>query len=233
VVGNLVYVTGDTHRDFDRIEDICITEHTTTDDVIVILGDVGINFLGEPHDLGIKIELSQYEVTLLCIYGNHEMRPENISSYEDIEWRGGIVYQEPDFPNLLFAKDGEIYDLEGYRCIAIGGANSIDKHRRVRGVSWWPDEQPSDKIKDRVEDRLAKENWKIDVVFSHTCPYKYMPEHALNPDVPECSVDNSTEEWLDTIEQHLDYYRWYCGHFHTDFSDGDIKFMWHDYTDLG
>ena len=60
-------------------------------------------------------------------------------------------------PNTRFAKDGEIYDLDGWRCIAIGGANSIDKYHRTRQVDWWEDEQPSEWIKERVEDRLAKE----------------------------------------------------------------------------
>jgi len=228
----MVFITGDTHRYFDSIEDICIVEETTKDDVIVILGDVAINYYGVPDDSDLKEELSEFEVTLLCIYGNHEMRPENIDSYEEKEWRGGIVFWEPEYPNLLFARDGEIYELNGYRCIAIGGANSIDKHYRTRGIDWWEDEQASDEIKDRVEERLARENWKIDVVFSHTCPYSYMPKHAFLPLVNEWSVDNSMEEWLDTIEKRLTYSRWYCGHFHTEHSEGNIKFLYHDYTEL-
>ena len=44
-----------------------------------------------------------------------------MESYEEQEWNGGIVYVEPDFPNLLFAKDGEIYDLDGRKTIVIGG----------------------------------------------------------------------------------------------------------------
>ena len=222
----MVFVTGDTHGIFDRIVDICISEDTTVDDVIVILGDVALNFHGEPHDWDLKEEINEYSITLLCIHGNHEMRPESIPSYEEIEWRGGIVYCEPEFPNLLFAKDGEIYDLEGHSCIAIGGANSIDKHMRVAGIDWWPDEQPSDFIKDRVEERLDREKWKVDIVFSHTCPFSYMPV------TPFSFGDNSTEEWLDTIENRLSYKRWYCGHFHSDHSVGDIKFMYHDYMEL-
>ena len=34
--------------------------------------------------------------------------------------------------------------------------------------------------------------------------------------VDQSKVDKSTEEWLDTIEDRLDYKRWYCGHYHTD-----------------
>ena len=35
-----------------------------------------------------------------------------------------------------FRQDGEFYEVEGRRCIAIGGAYSIDKFHRQAGVSW-------------------------------------------------------------------------------------------------
>ena len=38
------YITGDTHRSFDRIEDFCYGYETTTEDVMIILGDAGINY---------------------------------------------------------------------------------------------------------------------------------------------------------------------------------------------
>ena len=228
----MVFVTGDTHRNFERIEEICMYEDTATDDVIVILGDVGINYYGEPDDWDLKEGLCEYQATLLCVHGNHEMRPENISSYEEKEWRSGIVYWEPDYPNLLFAKCGEVYDLDGNRSLVIGGASSVDKHLRTRGLNWWADEQASDEIMARVEERLAAENWRVDIVLSHTCPYSYMPTDAFLPGIPQEFVDNTMEKWLDRIEKQLDYRRWYCGHFHTDQSAGDIKFLWHDYVEL-
>jgi 3-oxoacid CoA-transferase subunit A len=228
----MVIITGDTHRDFDRVEDFCVEFETTPEDVLVILGDAGINYGGEPYDRELKEKLSQYPVTLLCIHGNHEMRPESIASYEETQWRGGIVYWEPEFPNLLFAKDGEIYELEGKRCMAIGGAYSVDKYSRRPFVSWWPDEQPSDDIKDRVEERLQKENWNVDVVFSHTCPYKYLPREDFLGFIDQNSVDNSTEEWLDTIEDTLTYAMWYCGHFHADKFSGGVRIVFEDFLEL-
>ncbi|MCL1810162.1 MAG: RHS repeat protein [Clostridiales bacterium] len=43
---------------------------------------------------------------------------------------------------MLFAKDGEVYDFDGKRCVAIGGAYSVDKQVRLaQGWGWWPDEQ--------------------------------------------------------------------------------------------
>lgn len=127
----MVILTGDTHRDFARIFEFCEEYGTTWDDILVILGDAGINYCLDESDEVLKRELSRLEVTLLCVHGNHEARPSEILSYGEVEWHSGLVYAEPEYPNLLFAKDGEIYDLEGRTAMAIGGAYSVDKYYRI------------------------------------------------------------------------------------------------------
>ena len=47
--------------------------------------------------------------------------------YKLQEWNGGKVWVEEAYPNILFAKDGEIYDIAGMKTIVIGGAYSVDK----------------------------------------------------------------------------------------------------------
>ena len=42
-----------------------------------------------------------------------------------------MVWVEDKYPNLLFAKDGEVYDFDGYKCLVIGGAYSVDKYWRI------------------------------------------------------------------------------------------------------
>ena len=148
----MVYITGDTHREFSRIESFCRQFETTPKDVMIILGDAGINNYGIPKDWQLKQALSRLPLTLFCLHGYHEQRPQNIAGYIETFWRGGTVFMEPEYPNLLFAKDGEIYDFDGRKCIVIGGAYSVDKFFRLaRGWSWWADEQPSNEIKVRVE----------------------------------------------------------------------------------
>lgn len=85
------------------------------EDVLVILRDAGINFYLDESDEMLKRELSELEVTLLCIHGNHEERPSEIPSYEEVGWNGALVYAEPEFPNLLFAKESGRPDCHGYR----------------------------------------------------------------------------------------------------------------------
>ena len=128
-----------------------------------------------------------------------------------------MVFVEDAYPNLLFAVDGEVYDMDGQQTIVIGGAYSVDKYYRLaNGWSWWPDEQPSPEIKAGVEKVLDYHNWKVDVVLSHTTPLKYEPVEVFLPQVDQSKVDKSTEIWLDSIEDRLTYQRWYAGHYHTE-----------------
>jgi len=229
----MVIVTGDTHRFFDHIFDFCEEYQTAREDVLVILGDAGINYYLDDSDRRIKEMLSALPVTLLAIQGNHEQRPSEISSYEEVPWRGGVVYQEPEFPNLLFAKDGEIYQLEGRSAIAIGGAYSVDKYDRLQsGEPWFPTEQPDEDIKAYVERQLEKAGWQVDYVFSHTSPFRYEPRHAFLPEIDQDRVDKSTEKWLDTIESRLSYEGWYCGHFHIDEQIFSLRIVQDDFLEL-
>ena len=221
-----IYITGDTHRDFSRIYNFCEREETTRDDIMIILGDSGINYYLMGMDNILKSELELMPITLFCIHGNHEERPFNIPSYEEQQWHGGTVYVEPKYPSLIFAKDGEIYDFNGQKYIAIGGAYSVDKYiRLIHGYPWFESEQPTDKIKACVEHRLDSVDWHIDGVLSHTTPKSYEPTWAFLSGIDQSRVDKSTEEWLDKIEKKLKYRYWYSGHFHVDSQEGPIKIM--------
>lgn len=211
----MVYITGDIHGDPSRVIDFAKDMNLTKKDTIIILGDVGANYYNGKRDSLMKRFLNAIEPTVLCIHGNHEIRPGNIASYHTEKWRDGEVWIEDEFPNIKFAKDGEIFTIEDIRYIVIGGAYSVDKYYRLaKGYGWWDDEQPSEEIKKFVEKQLQEH--KIDVVLTHTCPMKYEPVEMFLSQIDQTTVDKSTEEWLDKIENLLDYKAWFCGHWHTD-----------------
>ncbi len=148
----MIYITGDAHGDFQRIFDFCVRFETSVDDIMIILGDAGINFSGGFKDQIKKDYIAAMLITLFCIHGNHKKRPYAIPSYEETEWHGGTVYVEKEYPNILFAKDGEIFELDGLKTVVIGGAYSIDKEIRLAyGWGWWEDEQLSEEIRQYVE----------------------------------------------------------------------------------
>lgn len=149
--------------------------------------------------------------------------------YKLQEWNGGKVWVEEAYPNILFAKDGEIYDIAGMKTIVIGGAYSVDKFYRLsKGYNWFEDEQPSDEIKAYVEKQLSNNDWNVDVVLSHTVPYDYRPVDLFLSMIDQSTVDESTELWLGEIEKKLDYKWWYAGHYHTSRVRDKVQIMFED-----
>ena len=127
----MIYITGDTHGDMNRIVRFCERMETSQEDIMIILGDVGLNYNGDSRDRRNKEKVANLPITLFCIHGNHERRPTTIVEYKLQEWNGGKVWVEEAYPNILFAKDGEIYDIAGMKTIVIGGAYSVDKFYRL------------------------------------------------------------------------------------------------------
>ena len=234
----MIYITGDTHARFERVVNFCKRMNTSKEDILIILGDAGINYYNGKKDILLKKVLADLPITLFCIHGNHEMRPHNIDSYKLVDYKGGKVWVEEEYPNILFAKDGEIFDFEVngviYKSIVIGGAYSVDKYYRLmRGWNWFSDEQPSKEIKDFVELQLEKNNWDIDIVLSHTCPQYYEPIEWFLSMVDQSKVDKSTEIWLDSIFERLNFKKWYCGHYHGSKVVDGFRFMFEDYCGIG
>ena len=222
----MVYYTGDIHGEAAKILNFISRFQLTQDDMIVILGDAGFNYYGDSRDKHLKRQLNEQGVPILSVHGNHERRPQSLPGYAETAWCCGIVYKEDIYPNLLFAKDGEILNLDGMQSIVIGGAYSVDKYYRLQnGLRWFADEQPSQEIKEHVKSSLENAGWKVDTVLSHTCPAKYIPTEAFMSCVDQSTIDRSTENWLDTIESRLSYNHWLCGHWHIDKRIDKIHFL--------
>ena len=222
----MIYYTGDIHGSHFELAAFCRRFKLTEEDTVVLLGDVGANYYGGKRDQELKHALNKLKPTILCIHGNHEMRPSSIPTYLTKEWNGGLVWYEEKYPNLLFAKDGEIFTLEGLRHFVIGGAYSVDKFYRLsRHYGWWADEQPSEEIKAYMTKQLATHS--VDIILSHTCPFKYEPSEVFLPGIDQSTVDDSTERWLDRIEDTVDYKAWFCGHWHVDKRIDKLHFLFH------
>lgn len=202
---------------------------------MVVQGDAGINFYGNWRDEHVKNYLDTLPISFLFLHGNHEMRPESIPTYQKTYSAQiqGYVYREDRHPSLNFAVDGETYLLDGNRVLVCGGAYSVDKeYRLLRSWSWWPDEQPSDAIKLRVEEEIAKQGGEVDYVLTHTCPLRFQPTEVFLPMIDQSKVDKSTEIWLDSIYDKVACKTWFCGHFHVDKKDNNVRFMYEDIISL-
>ena len=238
------FITGDKHRNFDNLIDFCEVNHLRKKDVVIILGDSGFNYYEDERDDELKRKLQNVGVTLFCLHGNKENRPENIPTYGIQTFCGGTVYYEPRYPNIFFAKDGEIYNFNGKEFMVCGGAHSVDKIRCIsENYPYWDDEMPSEETKALIENVLHERGDKIHGFLTHTCPISCLPKemfistrrkvediqrakskkkHKKKEKRYPLDIDRSTEEWLETLKCTIDYNEWYCGHYHVGKTLGDI-----------
>lgn len=244
------FITGDKHRNFDCVKKFCHKTNTRKKDVLIILGDAGFNYYGDKKDDKLKKEISSLKITLFCLHGNKENRPQNVGTYGVRSFCGGKVYYEPKYPNIYFAIDGEIYTFEGKKYIVVGGAHSVDKIRCLeKGTPFWYDEMPDDTVKATVEQNLRNIENKIYGIMTHTCPIDYIPTEMFistrqNADIKrkpkkikskkffKPDIDRSTEIWLGELENKLEYEVWFCGHYHIDKQIDKIQMMYHDIRPL-
>lgn len=222
----LYVVTGDTHGSVSsRVKKICreVKEayeflgktFNPEDLAIIILGDVGLNFYLREWDKKEKKRVQKIGPTIYCVRGNHEERPEYIATYEKRfdEEIDGLVYIEPEFPNIRFLIDGNTYIFGKYKTLVLGGAYSIDKYYRLANdIPWFKGEQLSDAERNEILEKVREQDF--DFVFSHTCPVTWMPTDLfLNYAVEK---DYSTENWLEKVKCSIGYKVWCFGHFHED-----------------
>ena len=226
----MIYITGDTHRDFQRIKEFTKKYQTTLNDYLIILGDVGLNYYEDIRDENLKKEANKLPIKLLCVKGNHEESPENVPTYETIRMFDGEVFIEKKYSNLIFLKDGEIYNIDNQKVLVIGGAYSIRHHVEMflkLGYRYFNSEQIDKKKQNKIL-KLIEKNKNIDIILSHTCPFKYQPIEAFYVTIDEDKIDKTTEIFLDKIEEKVNYKKWYCGHFHVNKTIDKIVFLYDD-----
>ena len=234
----MIYITGDTHSYFDRFREDIFFEQTrmTKEDYVIICGDFGGVWYQEGNK-GEEMELdwlNSLPFTTLFIDGNHENFT-RLNKYPIKEWNGGKVHEIR--PSVLHLMRGEVFEIDGHKIFAFGGAASHDindgildpndfvdeddfrreyqkwwsdgKIFRVKGVSWWHEEMPSMLEMINGLDNLEKHNWKVDFVITHS------------PSASTIGIlggglynQDSLTKYLEEIRVKLDYKKWFMGHMH-------------------
>ena len=134
--------------------------------------------------------------------------------------------EKPNDSTSYMAED--LFDPASYAS-KVNPVHMMNTHKQFRNNK----QATSDAIKEYVESQLTKNQWKIDVVLSHTLPYEYMPTDLFLSGIDQSKVDNSTEHWLSDIESKLDYKWWYAGHYHTSRITDNIQIMFEDIEEFG
>lgn len=219
----MFYFASDPHGRFDQIIKFSQDHWLTPNDTIVILGDACFNhYRNKKDDVLKQFVATMLDCKVLVVRGNHDTRPNLISSYETDKFCSGEVYVEAKYPNLLFAKDGELYNLDGVKSFVIGGAKTInDELHILQGHPIQKDSDLLEKEKQDIEEKLDNIGWNVDLMLTHSCPQSFIKPEMLYSGYDQSQIDRSLEIWMDEIEKRLNYKYWLFGHFHIDLTISD------------
>ena len=206
----MLYITGDTHGNFDRILKWSDTAKPNKDkDFLFILGDFGYIWDNKrtPFEKDHLDFISCLPFTTLFIDGNHENH-ERLNSMRVVNFSGGKAHKVYD--SIYHLMRGQVYEIAGKRIFTFGGASSIDKHLRTEGVSWWKEEEFNYCEANTAYENLNKIGWEVDYVLTHSAPF------SIRDKLFESNKPSSTERMLEAMLRNIKFKRWYFGHYHID-----------------
>ena len=199
-----VLIVGDVHAQFYMLKEIIDYAHKHDEvDKCIVCGDYGIWNDFKTDSIPKKYNMD-YGIPVYFCDGNHENHAE-LDKYER-----GKIHQLTDW--LYFCAFGSVLDIDGYKFLFCGGADSIDKQLRKPFVSWWPTECIT------LEDLDYLPAEKIDVVISHTAPTE-----VCDLLIGKCELASGGKSldpscaYLDRVLHKYIPKQWYFGHWHYEF----------------
>ncbi|HIQ82616.1 MAG TPA: metallophosphoesterase, partial [Candidatus Pullichristensenella stercorigallinarum] len=126
----MIYITGDTHGDFLRFNTSAFPEQRqmTKDDCVIICGDFGGVWrqrANPDENYWLNWLSSEKSFTTLFVDGNHENFARlNSDEFEIVDFCGGRARKIRE--NIFHLLRGQVYDIQGARFFAFGGASSHD-----------------------------------------------------------------------------------------------------------
>lgn len=246
----MVFITGDTHGRFERfvLDDVFRKNRLTREDYVIICGDFGgVWYNDYRHEKNLD-NLAELPFTILFADGNHE-NYDLLETYPTGEWYGGKVHFIRK--NVLHLMRGQIYDIEGKSFFVMGGAACHDirdgvldvasphfeedfyrlRRRRaqfrIKGVSWWPQELPTENELAEGWESLCARGKQVDVIISHCAPTKIQRDivRKLRNDSYR---ENVLTDFLQKVHDECTFQEWYCGHYHKEMRFGKVRVLYEE-----
>jgi predicted phosphodiesterase len=206
---NRILLCGDTHGNLGHCRTLLGEARRNNAEAIVILGDwgywehqpAGVEFLDELDELA-----AHHGLLVYAIDGNHDKTQLLLDTYgHQRDDEGFVIVRD----RIRYAERGHRWTWAGTRFIALGGAYSVDKPKRLElerlrkrsiikanqyrragrkhpadtsGTMWFPEEEMSDEDLARI---LAADSTPVDVLLCHDKPRGAHVDRNRK-DLPEC-----------------------------------------------
>ncbi len=234
----MICITGDCHGDFKKFSTKNFPEQVNMikDDVVIICGDFGGVWYSEGSPK-LKEEnywldwLNSKPFTTVFVCGNHE-NFERLYKFPVESWNGGRVHKIRS--SVFHLMRGEVFKIGGKKLFAFGGASSHDikdgvlemsdgwkkkartwnkagKMFRVKGLSWWEEELPTEEEMKNGKKNLRDHGNKVDFMVTHSLHSSFVDEVGAG-----LYLKDRLTDYLEELRGSVEYDKWFCGHYHVD-----------------
>lgn len=209
-VSILIYITGDTHGEYERLAPSRL-KGLKKDDTLIVCGDFGFLWDGSKKENKILKKLGKRKYNICFIDGTHE-NFELLHSYGVSEWNGGKVHKIYD--NLYHLMRGQVYTVEGKTIFTMGGGESPDIDIRSESDAWSRAEIPTQEELLEGARNLEKVNYDVDLVITHEPPMRIKGFLQLKDyDLMRVTALNA---YLEELYESCKVKRWFFGSLHLD-----------------
>lgn len=209
-MNNLIYVTGDTHADPERLS-LSKLRALKAGDTLIICGDFGFLWDDSKKEQKIIRQLGKRKYNICFIDGTHE-NFKLLNNYEVSEWNGGKVHKI--YGNLYHLLRGQVFEIDGKTVFTMGGGESPDIDIRTDENGWSKDEIPTQEELLEGVKNLEKHNYKVDIVITHEPPTRIKGFLQLKDyDTLRVSALNA---YFEELSDSCEFDKWYFGSLHTD-----------------
>ena len=201
----MIYVTGDLHGDLQRFKEKAI-RRLGRGDFLLCCGDFGFVWDGSAAEEKVLSWIGKRRFTTLFVDGCHD-NLDLLARYPQEERWGGRV--RPISGRLFHLCRGTVVHLDGISVFALGGGVTPSLDGLVPGLSWWPEELPSQEELDAAWEAYRRAGG-AQVILTHDCPSSLLGCMAGE------GTPNRLQLFLERLRREGGFDRWYFGRYHQD-----------------
>lgn len=206
----MVYVTGDTHGDPERLSR-CALKMLEANDTLIICGDFGFIWNDDKREQKLLNSLAKRKYNICFVDGTHENFT-LLNKYPVKEWNGGSVHEIRQ--NILHLMRGQLFNIDGLSIFTMGGGESPDIDVRFETASWNRDEIPTQTELLAGAEHLDSVGCSVDVIITHEPPSKIKGFLKLS-ETDQIRV-TALNSYFDELSATCNFKHWFFGSLHMD-----------------
>ncbi len=206
----MIYVTGDTHGDIERLSKPALSM-LNSKDTLIICGDFGFIWNDDTKEKQFLNRLESRKYNICFVDGVYE-NFDALNEYPVAIWNGGRVHKIR--PNVFHLMRGQVFEIENKTIFTMGGGELPELDFQDSDESSVKKEIPTSQEMLNGVTNLEKHGFKVDYIITHEPPAKIRDflRMSENKNIRVTALG----AYFDELSQQTEYTRWFFGNMHTD-----------------